>query len=59
MAHVMRTIRSETLTFPLVAARFLEAAAAHALPELVAMSDLKGAFHCHTTWSNCSGSRSA
>lgn len=28
MAHVMRTIRSETLTFPLVAARFLEAAAA-------------------------------
>jgi hypothetical protein len=31
MAHVMKTIRSETLTFPLVAARFLEAAAAQGL----------------------------
>jgi hypothetical protein len=28
MAHVMRTVRPETLSFPLVAARFLEAAAA-------------------------------
>ena len=40
MAHVMRTIRSETLTFPLVAARFLEAAASHGLgPMLPALVD--------------------
>jgi len=30
----------------------LEAAATHCLPELVGTSDLKGAFHCHSTWSD-------
>lgn len=39
MAHVIRTIRPETLSFPRVAARFLEAAAAHGqahnLPALI------------------------
>jgi DNA polymerase (family 10) len=30
----------------------LEAAAAHQLPALIEASDLKGTFHCHTTWSD-------
>jgi DNA polymerase (family X) len=30
----------------------VEAAATHTLPKLVAMRDLKGAFHCHTQWSD-------
>jgi DNA polymerase (family X) len=30
----------------------LEAAAAHDLPTLVNASDLQGAFHCHSTWSD-------
>jgi DNA polymerase (family 10) len=30
----------------------IEAAAEHRLPELVEPSDLRGTFHCHTTWSD-------
>jgi DNA polymerase (family 10) len=30
----------------------LDVAAAHALPELVQLSDLTGTFHCHTNWSD-------
>jgi DNA polymerase (family 10) len=30
----------------------VEASEKHQLPELVQMSDLKGAFHCHTNWSD-------
>jgi DNA polymerase (family 10) len=30
----------------------IEAAAAHRLPVLVETADLKGTFHCHTTWSD-------
>jgi DNA polymerase (family X) len=30
----------------------LEAAANHTLPKLIQVSDLQGAFHCHTTWSD-------
>jgi DNA polymerase (family X) len=33
----------------------VEAAAAGALPELVTVDDLRGAFHCHTTWSDGRG----
>lgn len=30
----------------------IEAAAAHQLPKLVALADLRGTFHCHTKWSD-------
>jgi DNA polymerase (family 10) len=30
----------------------IEAAAEHRLPQLVGFHDLKGTFHCHTTWSD-------
>jgi DNA polymerase (family 10) len=30
----------------------IEAAAAHQLPKLIEFSDLRGTFHCHTTWSD-------
>ncbi|MEO7367142.1 MAG: DNA polymerase/3'-5' exonuclease PolX [Gemmatimonadaceae bacterium] len=30
----------------------VEAAASHALPELVTSDDIRGALHCHTTWSD-------
>lgn len=30
----------------------IEAAAAHALPDLLEAGDLRGVFHCHTTWSD-------
>jgi DNA polymerase (family X) len=30
----------------------IEAAAEHRLPKLVELDDLKGTFHCHTTWSD-------
>jgi DNA polymerase (family 10) len=30
----------------------IEAAASHHVPDLVELDDLKGAFHCHTTWSD-------
>jgi DNA polymerase (family 10) len=30
----------------------IDAAAEHRLPHLVEMSDLQGAFHCHSTWSD-------
>ena len=47
MAHVMLTVRPETLTFGLVAARFLEAAAA-----------LGQASICRICWKISSGARS-
>ncbi len=30
----------------------IEAAAEHRLPRLIELADLKGTFHCHTTWSD-------
>jgi DNA polymerase (family 10) len=30
----------------------LEAAAAHQVPALIELADLRGTFHCHTTWSD-------
>jgi DNA polymerase (family 10) len=30
----------------------IEAAAAHALPDLITIEDLQGTFHCHTDWSD-------
>jgi DNA polymerase (family X) len=30
----------------------IEAAASHELPDLIELNDLRGAFHCHTNWSD-------